>query len=115
MARGLVMRVLFIGAHVGKGGGLALQTFQVFTGLSRHIDVDLLCLAALGVHRSMAELPGVRFAGPLVFPTGAAFVERAVRAVRVEYDLLQAVAPYFALPPPILTRVSPPVLFSATE
>ncbi len=109
------MRVLFIGAHVGKGGGLALQTFQVFMGLRRHIDVDLLCLDALGVHRSMAEIPGVRFAGPLVFPKGVAFLERAVRAVRDEYDLFQVLDPYFALPAAFLARVFPRVVFFGTD
>src|SRR5437667_4705688 len=115
MARGLVMRVLFIGAHVGKGGGLALQTFQVFMGLRRHIDVDLLCLDALGVHRSMAEIPGVRFAGPLVFPKGITYLERAVRAVRDEYDLFQVLDPYFALPAAFWARVFPRVVFFGTD
>jgi len=109
------VRVLFIGAHVGKGGGLALQTFQVFMGLRRHIDVDLLCLDALGVHRTMAEIPGVRFAGPLVFPKGVAFLERAVRAVRDEYDLFQVLDPYFALPAAFLARVFPRVVFFGTD
>src|SRR5437016_10947669 len=104
MAGGLVMRVLFIGAHVGKGGGLALQTFQVFTGLRRHIDVDLLCLDALGVHRTMAEIPGVRFAGPLVFPKGIAYLERAIREVQDDYDLFQVLDPYFSLPAAFLAR-----------
>ncbi len=109
------MRVLFIGAHVGKGGGLALQTFQVFMGLRRHIDVDLLCLDALGVHRSMAEIPGVRFAGPLVFPKGIAYLERAVRAVRDEYDLFQVLDPYFALPAAFWARVFPRAVFFGTD
>ena len=109
------MRVLFIGAHVGKGGGLALQTFQVFMGLRRHIDVDLLCLDALGVHRSMAEIPGVRFAGPLVFPKGITYLERAVRAVRDEYDLFQVLDPYFALPAAFWARVFPRAVFFGTD
>src|SRR2546430_8651606 len=115
MAGGLVMRVLFIGAHVGKGGGLALQTFQVFTGLRQHIDVDLLCLDALGVHRTMAEIPGVRFAGPLVFPKGIAYLERAVREVRDEYDLFQILDPYFSLPAAFWARVFPRAVFFGTD
>lgn len=109
------MRVLFLGAHVGKGGGLALQTFQVFMGLRRHIDVDLLCLDALGVHRTLAEIPGVRFAGPLVFPKGIFFLERAVRAVRDDYDLFQVLDPYFSLPAAFLARVFPRVVFFGTD
>jgi glycosyltransferase involved in cell wall biosynthesis len=109
------MRVLFIGAHVGKGGGLALQTFQVFTGLRRHIDVDLLCLDALGVHRTMAEIPGVRFAGPLVFPKGIAYLERAVREVRDEYDMFQVLDPYFSLPAAFWARVFPRAVFFGTD
>ncbi len=109
------MRVLFIGAHVGKGGGLALQTFQVFTGLRRHIEVDLLCLDALGVHRTMAEVPGVRFAGPLVFPKGITFLERAVREVQDDYDLFQVLDPYFSLPAAFWARVFPRVVFFGTD
>jgi len=109
------VRVLFIGAHVGKGGGLALQTFQVFAGLRRHIDVDLLCLDALGVHRALAEIPGVRFAGPLVFPKGITFLERALRAVRDDYDLFQVLDPYFSLPAAFLARVFPRVVFLGTD
>src|SRR3989442_9611752 len=115
IAGGLLMRVLFIGAHVGKGGGLALQTFQVFTGLRRHIDVDLLCLDALGVHRTMAEIPGVRFAGPLVFPKGIAYLERAVREVRDDYDLFQVLDPYFSLPAAFWARVFPRAVFFGTD
>jgi len=109
------VRVLFIGAHVGKGGGLALQTFQVFTGLRRHIEVDLLCLDALGVHRTMAEIPGVRFAGPLVFPKGIAYLERAIREVQDDYDLFQVLDPYFSLPAAFLARAFPRAVFFGTD
>jgi len=109
------MRVLFIGAHVGKGGGLALQTFQVFMGLRGHIDVDLLCLDAPGVHRTMAEMAGVRFVGPLVFPKGIAYLERAVREVRDEYDLFQVLDPYFSLPAAFWARVFPRAVFFGTD
>src|SRR3989442_6448846 len=115
MAGGLMMRVLFIGAHVGKGGGLALQTFQVFMGLRGHIDVDLLCLDAPGVHRTMAEIAGVRFVGPLVFPKGIAYLERAVREVRDEYDLFQVLDPYFSLPAAFWARVFPRAVFFGTD
>src|SRR5438094_10180452 len=84
-------------------------------GLRRHIDVDLLCLDALGVHRSMAEIPGVRFAGPLVFPKGVASLERAVRAVRDEYELFQVLDPYFALPAPLLARVFPRLVLCGSD
>src|SRR6266568_1933523 len=64
---GIEVRVLFIGAHVGKGGGLALQTFQLFELLRSRIDVQLLCLDAPGLHRALADRPGVMVAGPLSF------------------------------------------------
>jgi glycosyltransferase involved in cell wall biosynthesis len=115
MAGGLLMRVLFIGAHVAKGGGLALQTFQVFMGLRRHVEVDLLCLDALGVHRRMAEIPGVRFAGPLVFPKGIAYLGRAVREVQDKYDVFQVLDPYFSLPAAFLARVFPRAIFFGTD
>src|SRR3989441_7479806 len=109
------IRVLFIGAHIGKGGGLALQTFQIFTALRRHIDVDLLCLDAPGVHRTMAEIPGVRFAGPLVFPKGITYLERAIRQVQDDYDLFQVLDPYFSLPAAFLARAFPRAVFFGTD
>src|SRR5436309_14470070 len=115
MAGGLVVRVLVVGAHVGKGVGVALQTFQVFTGLRRHIEVDLLCLDALGVHRTMAEIPGVRFAGPLVFPKGITYLERAIREVQDDYDLFQVLDPYFSLPAAFLARAFPRAVFFGTD
>src|SRR2546428_355518 len=109
------MRVLFIGAHVGKGGGLALQTFQVFTGLRRHMEAAWLCLDALGVHRRLAEIPGVGSAGRWVFPKGIAYLERAVREIRDDYALFQVLDPYFSLPAAFWARVFPRAVFFGTD
>jgi len=63
----------------------------------------------------MAEIPGVRFAGPLVFPKGITYLERAVRAVQDDYDLFQVLDPYFALPAAFAARVFPRVVFFGTD
>ena len=109
------IRVLFIGAHIGKGGGLALQTFQIFTALRRHIDVDLLCLDAPGPHRTLLNHPGVHVAGRLEFPKGIASLRDALRQIRDDYDLFQILDPYYALPAAHLAQASPRVVFLGTD
>ncbi len=102
-------------AHLGKGGGLALQTFQLFQSLRSHIDVDLLCLDAPGLHRSMLKEPGVIVAGPLVYPRGILTLARVLRSIRDDYDLFQVLDPYYALPAAYLAKAFPRIVFFGQE
>src|SRR2546422_3625864 len=101
------IRVLFIGAHIGKGGGLALQTFQIFTALLRHIDVDLLCLDAPGPHRTFLNHPGAHYAGCLEFPKGFASPRAASRKYRTDSILFRTLDPTTTFPAPPLARRPP--------
>jgi len=106
----LRIRVLFVVAHLGKGGGLALQTFQLFKSLRSKIEVDLLCLDAPGVHRALLEEPGIKVAGPLVYPSGIARLHHALRSMRDDYDLFQILDPYYALPAAYLAKAFPRIV-----
>lgn len=112
---GRTIRVLFVGAHLGKGGGLALQAFQLFVALQSVIDVQFLCLDSPGIHRSLAEQPGVTVAGPLEFPKGVSILRDALREVRDDYDLFQIIDPYYGLPAAFLARASPRVVNLGTD
>jgi len=109
------MRVLFVGAHLGKGGGVALQAFQLFVLLGSQLDIQFLCLDAPGAHSSLSAQPGVTVAGPLVFPKGVSVLRDALRAVRDEYDVFQILDPYYALPAAYLARVTPRVVNLGTD
>ena len=104
-----------MGAHVGKGGGLGLQTFQLFNWLRQHIDVQLLCLDAPGVHRGLSDDPDVILAGPLEFPKGIGYLRRSLRSLRDEYDAFQVLDPYYSLPAACLADVFPRAIFFGTD
>src|SRR6266571_3003153 len=112
---GIEVRVLFIGAHVGKGGGLALQTFQLFELLRSRIDVQLLCLDAPGLHRALADRPGVMVAGPLSFPGGIGLLRRALRSLHNDFDVFQTLDPYFSISASYLAHVSPRIIHLGTD
>lgn len=95
---------------MGKGGGVALQAYQLFTDLRRQIDVNIVCLDAPGPHQSLAHEPGITVAGPLVFPRGIVTMSRALRALRHEYDIFQVWDPFYALPAAYLARVFPRII-----
>jgi glycosyltransferase involved in cell wall biosynthesis len=106
----LRIRVLFVVAHLGKGGGLALQTFQLFKALRSHIDVELLCLDAPGLHSPLLDEPGVIVAGRLAYPRGIGILRDALRRMRNDYDLFQVLDPYYALPAAYLAKAFPRVV-----
>lgn len=109
------MRVLFAIAHLGKGGGVALQAFQLFNDLRRQIDVQLVCLDAPGPHRALTQQPGVEVAGPLVFPRGIMTLSQALRSSGNGFDVFHALDPFYAAPAALLARVTPRVTSLGTD
>src|SRR5439155_15743628 len=97
-------------AHLGKGGGVALQALQLFQDLRRTIDVELVCLDAPGPHRHLTQEPGVVVAGPLVFPKGIRTLSQALRSTRRRGDVFHALDPYYAFPATYLARVFPRIV-----
>jgi len=102
-------------AHLGKGGGVALQAFQLFQDLRRTIDVELVCLDAPGPHRHLTQEPGVVVAGPLVFPKGIRTLSQALRSTRRRGDVFHALDPYYAFPATYLARVFPRIVSLGTD
>src|SRR5205809_5459117 len=112
---GSEIRILFAMAHLGKGGGVALQAFQLFKILQRTVDVQLVCLDAPGKHRGLTQEPGVIVAGPLVFPRGIQTLAQALRSSRHDHDVFHALDPYYAFPATYLARVFPRIITLATH
>lgn len=112
---GYYIRVLFLGAHLSKGGGQALQAYQLFRTLRQRVGGTFLCLDAQGPHRDMLQDSEVKTVGPLVFPGGILSLRRAVRSVRGSYDIVQVFDTYYALPAAYLARAMPMVVRLGTD
>ncbi len=109
------MRVLFVGSHLDKGGGQALQTLQLFEGLRRSVDGEYLCLRAGGDHAELLQRDGVRVVGSLRLPQGVLDLRNAIQAERGDWDIVQVFDTYFALPAAFLARAHPRAVLFGTD
>lgn len=101
------MKVLFVGSHLDKGGGQALQTLQLFEGLRKSVDGEYLCLRAGGDHPELLRRDGVRVVGTLRMPRGIMDLRSAIRAERGDWDVVQVFDVYFGLTAAYLARAYP--------
>jgi len=109
------MKVAFVGAHLSKGGGQAIQVAQLFRALRKRTDASLLCLDAGGAQRGFHADPDVQVVGRLEFPGGILQLRRAVEARAGEVDLVQAFDAYYGLPAAYLSRFFPRVVRFGTD
>lgn len=107
--------MLFVAAHLGKGGGLALQMFQMYKAMRREVEAEWMCLDAEGPHRYLHEEPGVRIVGKLSFPKGIGELRRALKAAKGSFDIAQVIDSYYALPAAYLARTWPRVVHFGTD
>ena len=92
------MKVLFVIAHLDKGGGQAVQCRQLVERLRKHVDGEFLALStAAGVRKGTSDGPAT-IVGRLEFPRGLATLRKEIRDRRGEYDLVQAFDPYYSIP-----------------
>jgi glycosyltransferase involved in cell wall biosynthesis len=104
------VRVLFVIAHLDKGGGQAVQVRQLMERLLPRVDGEFLALTTRpevpnGSHDGPATI-----VGPLRFPEGLRVLRREIRRRKGQFDLIQAFDPYYALPAARLARASPLVI-----
>jgi glycosyltransferase involved in cell wall biosynthesis len=109
------MRVLFAIAHLDKGGGQAVQSWQLFRRLAPHVEGELLTLrsAVPGSEPRKSDAldtEGVRVVGDLRFPSGLLELRRALRERAPGFDVVQVLDPYYSLPAARLARVRPLVV-----
>lgn len=101
------MKVLFVGSHLDKGGGQALQTLRIFRELRKSVEGSYLCLRAGGPHQELLEGEGIRVVGTLRMPRGISDLRAAIRAERGDWDVVQVFDVYFGLPAAYLARSFP--------
>jgi glycosyltransferase involved in cell wall biosynthesis len=100
------MKVLFAIAHLGKGGGQAVQCAQLVRRLAPRVEGELLVLRTPG---GMGDALGVEATevGDLRFPRGVSQMRRAIADRRSRFDVFQALDPFYSLPAARLARVHP--------
>jgi len=101
------MRVLFVIAHVDKGGGQAVQALQLVDRLLRRVDGEFIGLTAAGSGLASPGPSSIRTVGTLRFPGGLLDLRREIRRRIGEVDLVHALDPYYALPAARLARAHP--------
>lgn len=109
------MRVLFVNAHLDKGGGQAIQTLQLFRALRSRIEAELLVLSGSGVHQDLLHEPGVRVVGAFRYPQGIESLRRGIRQTSGQFDLVHINDVYFGLPAAYLARAYPRVVLFGTD
>jgi glycosyltransferase involved in cell wall biosynthesis len=109
-APGAEMRVLFVIAHVDKGGGQAVQALQLVRALRPAIDGEFIGLTATGTAPGTIQEGALEVVGALKFPRGITNLRREIEARRGRYDLVQVFDPYYSLPAARLARVRPLVV-----
>lgn len=109
------MKVLFVGSHLDKGGGQALQTLQIFRELRKSVDGVYLCLRSVGPYQDLLEQEGIRVVGGLRMPQGIWDLRAAIAAERGDWDVVQVYDTYFGLPAAYLARAFPRTVLFGTD
>jgi glycosyltransferase involved in cell wall biosynthesis len=104
------VRVLFVIAHLDKGGGQTVQCLQLYERLRPQVDGRILLLASRPTASDGGLPPGAEVVGRLRFPGGVRDLARAIERVRPQPDLVQVLDIYYALPATRLARAHPVVV-----
>lgn len=104
------MKVLFVIAHLNKGGGQAVQVLQLLRRIGPLVDGELLALRAVGAPPSFEEDTEAQIVGDLRFPSGLRALRNAIRVRTRSVDLVQVFDPYYSLPAARLSGVGPIVV-----
>jgi glycosyltransferase involved in cell wall biosynthesis len=90
------MKILFVIAHIGKGGGQVTQSIRLIKEISKHHDVKLLTLR---YDSDIVDEPcETIYAGPLKFPFGIFYLWKKLITMKEKFDVIQCFDGYFALP-----------------
>jgi glycosyltransferase involved in cell wall biosynthesis len=104
------MRVLFAIAHLDKGGGQAIQCWQLVRRLAPRVDGKLLALRASSSGEFADLTSAAELVGDLRFPSGLLQLRRAIQERADDFDLVQVFDPYYSLPAARLARARPLVV-----
>lgn len=105
------MRVLFVIAHLDKGGGQAVQCRQLFDRIRPKVDsAELIALTTRNGGHEPMNPDGTTIVGRLRFPGGLFDLRRALLARAERFDVVQAMDMYYALPAARMARSRPLVV-----
>jgi len=104
------VKVLFVIAHLDKGGGQAVQCRQLVERLRKHVDGEFLALSSSPTGSPGTEGGPATIVGRLAFPAGLRALRKEIRHRRGEYDLVQAFDPYYSIPAARLAGADPLVV-----
>jgi glycosyltransferase involved in cell wall biosynthesis len=104
------VKVLFVIAHLDKGGGQAVQCRQLVERLRPHVESEFLALSSDPTTPTGATDGPATIVGRLEFPKGLATLRREIRSRLREYDLVQAFDPYYSIPAARLASAHPLVV-----
>ncbi len=101
------MRILFVAAHIGKGGGQAVQAARIISEIRKKGHSCL--LLALSTKEKLVQEPcKTIYAGRLSFPRGVLQLRSEI--LKQRFDVVQCFDPFFSLPAAYLAGAQPRVL-----
>ncbi len=90
------MKILFVIAHIGKGGGQVTQSLRIIREISKSHETKLLTLkCGSGIVDEPCE---TIYAGPLKFPIGIYSLWKKLVTIKEKFDVIQCFDGYYALP-----------------
>jgi glycosyltransferase involved in cell wall biosynthesis len=99
------MKILFVIAHLGKGGGQQTQAIRLINEIGKHHESTLV---TLNYPSSIVEPPGkTKYVGALRFPRGMLDIKRYLKQNADDFDIIHALDPYYALPAVWLSKKRP--------
>jgi glycosyltransferase involved in cell wall biosynthesis len=104
------VKVLFVIAHLDKGGGQAVQCRQLVERLRGHVEGEFLALTSSATTPIGSSDGPSTIVGRLEFPRGLAVLRREIRRRLDEYDVIQAFDPYYSIPAARLAGADPLVV-----
>jgi glycosyltransferase involved in cell wall biosynthesis len=104
------VKVLFVIAHLDKGGGQAVQCRQLVERLRGHVEGEFLALTTSPTPKIGSADGPATIVGRLEFPKGLSILRSEIRRRLAEYDLVQAFDPYYSIPAARLAHAEPLVV-----
>jgi len=90
------MRILFVIAHIGKGGGQAVQACNIIREISKNHECKLLTLRTK--ENVLKEPCETEYVGKLSFPYGIIQLYNRLKQIAQNYDIIQCFDINFSMP-----------------
>ena len=102
------MKILFVIAHLGKGGGQQIQAINLINEISKYHESQLVTLHYPS--RIINAPCDIEYAGDLRFPQGIFDLRRYIKKHSENYEIIQVFDPYYGLPAVWLSKKRPYII-----